>query len=303
MTSAPRDSTAAAQPLHGDAAPAVPGVQRHADADSFLAAAATLLARNPAAQAFIHGICEGWRAIPEEFRGGGYAATFEHYGALGLALRRAAGPLLLEHSSALAAAAFAHDMPEALRDLGAVHGEEAAAEAFARAWGTRFGGTWRTGMRLRHHMLVEAREVAAAPGRMRVATQDDLAWLEPMSLAFAAEVGLPDSTDTILRGLRARVGLGRYRVWEDDGAVAFAAWTPTGAAARIAPVCTRAEARRRGYATTLTAALVRELLDSGRRPLFLFTDVANPTSNAIYRRIGFEPVSDVVRIDFTPAAA
>jgi predicted GNAT family acetyltransferase len=30
----------------------------------------------------------------------------------------------------------------------------------------------------------------------------------------------------------------------------------------------------------------------------LFADLANPVSNAIYQRIGFEPVIDSVRIDF-----
>jgi predicted GNAT family acetyltransferase len=31
----------------------------------------------------------------------------------------------------------------------------------------------------------------------------------------------------------------------------------------------------------------------------LFTDLANPVSNAIYTRIGFEPVADGVRVLFT----
>jgi hypothetical protein len=33
----------------------------------------------------------------------------------------------------------------------------------------------------------------------------------------------------------------------------------------------------------------------------LFTDLANPTSNAIYRRIGYQPVCDAVEIAFEPA--
>jgi len=37
-----------------------------------------------------------------------------------------------------------------------------------------------------------------------------------------------------------------------------------------------------------------------RRFCFLFTDLGNPTSNAIYRRIGYEPVSDVDRYLFDP---
>ena len=35
------------------------------------------------------------------------------------------------------------------------------------------------------------------------------------------------------------------------------------------------------------------LLDGGRRFCFLFTDLANPTSNSIYQRIGYRPVTDV----------
>jgi predicted GNAT family acetyltransferase len=39
--------------------------------------------------------------------------------------------------------------------------------------------------------------------------------------------------------------------------------------------------------------LTQQLLDGGRRFCFLFTDLANPTSNSIYQRIGYRPVSDV----------
>ena len=52
------------------------------------------------------------------------------------------------------------------------------------------------------------------------------------------------------------------------------------------------ELRGRGYATALTAELSQRLLDGrlfegGRRFCFLYTDLANPTSNAIYERIGY----------------
>ena len=56
--------------------------------------------------------------------------------------------------------------------------------------------------------------------------------------------------------------------------------------------------RKRGYATALVAALSRELIDAGRRRLFLTTDVANPTSNAIYARIGYRALSDFYHFDF-----
>lgn len=39
-------------------------------------------------------------------------------------------------------------------------------------------------------------------------------------------------------------------------------------------------------------------LARGRRFCFLFTDLANPTSNAIYRAIGYEPVCDMDQYRF-----
>jgi RimJ/RimL family protein N-acetyltransferase len=84
-------------------------------------------------------------------------------------------------------------------------------------------------------------------------------------------------------------------LWEDAGAVVsmagFGGRTPNGT--RVGPVYTPPELRGRGYASALTAALTQRLLDGGLRFCFLFTDLANPTSNSIYQRIGYEPVSDI----------
>ncbi len=63
------------------------------------------------------------------------------------------------------------------------------------------------------------------------------------------------------------------------------------------------ELRGRGYATALTAELSQRLLDGrlfegGRRFCFLYTDLANPTSNAIYERIGYRRVAESAEIVF-----
>ena len=42
------------------------------------------------------------------------------------------------------------------------------------------------------------------------------------------------------------------------------------------------------------------LLDSGRKFCFLYTNLANPTSDAIYERIGYERIADSAMIRFTP---
>jgi predicted GNAT family acetyltransferase len=68
--------------------------------------------------------------------------------------------------------------------------------------------------------------------------------------------------------------------------------------ARINLVYTPPDLRRRGYATAAVSALTRRLLDSGRRYCCLYTDLANPTSNSVYRRIGYRPVCDIDEYSF-----
>lgn len=65
--------------------------------------------------------------------------------------------------------------------------------------------------------------------------------------------------------------------------------------ARIGPVYTPPDRRGRGYAAGVTARAARAILDAGATPC-LFTDLANPTSNGVYQRIGFEPVLDTVTV-------
>jgi predicted GNAT family acetyltransferase len=77
--------------------------------------------------------------------------------------------------------------------------------------------------------------------------------------------------------------------------------TPNGI--RIGPVYTPPQRRSRGYATSLTAAASADQLGRGRRFVFLFTDLANPTSNKIYQAIGYRPVCDVDMYRFTSGQA
>lgn len=92
---------------------------------------------------------------------------------------------------------------------------------------------------------------------------------------------------------------GGVMLWEDAlpertepvSLAAFGGATPNGI--RIGPVYTPPDRRGRGYASALTAELTASLLAGGRRFCFLFTNLANPTSNSIYQQVGYRPVTDV----------
>jgi predicted GNAT family acetyltransferase len=86
----------------------------------------------------------------------------------------------------------------------------------------------------------------------------------------------------------------------DRRPVSMAMVRPTVAGvARIGPVYTPDADRGHGYGSAVTAAAARTALATGARDVVLFTDLANPVSNSIYRRIGFRPVSDWLAIEFT----
>jgi predicted GNAT family acetyltransferase len=60
----------------------------------------------------------------------------------------------------------------------------------------------------------------------------------------------------------------------------------------VSLVYTPPDQRRKGYATACVAALSQIILDSGKDFCTLFTDLANPTSNDIYIKIGYVPLGD-----------
>jgi predicted GNAT family acetyltransferase len=277
----------------------MPHVVRHTDTAAFLAAAQPVLARSEAAAAAFAAWTRGLSLRPPPGGAPCYLATYAHDGRFGAAMRRPPdGPLVFEDSDPDAAAAFATDLAADVPRLAGVVGALPACEAFARVWRERTGRAHALKFHLRHHRLTEVAPVPPAPGAARVAVTADADWLVETQHAFLRDVGVADSPERIVAALPERIARGEYRIWDDGGPVAFAGWSDAGHdAARIAPVYTVPSARGRGYATALVAALAQALLAAGRRRLFLVTDVANPTSNAIYARIGFRPETDIYHFD------
>ena len=157
--------------------------------------------------------------------------------------------------------------------------------------------------------LDQVAAVPAAPGSARVATPDDLAVITDWTRVFLAEA-LPDEPvdeEGNLKAIRRRLegeGPGAYWIWSCEGQPVSLTGhgNPTGRGIRIGPVYTPPVHRGRGYASSLVAAESQWLLDNGYEFCFLFTDLANPTSNAIYERIGYRQVAEAASYVFgTPA--
>lgn len=97
-----------------------------------------------------------------------------------------------------------------------------------------------------------------------------------------------------------RLSYGGVTLWEVGGAtVSMAGVTrPVAGTVRVGPVYTPRGFRRRGYAGAVTAAVSQAALDDGAGDVVLYTDLANPTSNALYQRLGYRAVEDRVILSF-----
>src|SRR6266568_1267320 len=61
---------------------------------------------------------------------------------------------------------------------------------------------------------------------------------------------------------------------------------PAAGRVRVGPVYTPPWRRGRGFGGAVTAAVSQAALEAAVEEVLLFTDLANPTSNALYRRLG-----------------
>jgi GNAT superfamily N-acetyltransferase len=138
--------------------------------------------------------------------------------------------------------------------------------------------------------------VPGPAGRARVATKADRGLVVDWFAAFNKETFVRSPPDPGAM-VDSRLPWGGIHLWTlDDGTpVSLAARSREAAGmARVAPVYTPPEYRARGYAAVVTASVSQAALDAGVGEVLLFTDLANPISNGVYRRIGYEPVTDRV---------
>jgi GNAT superfamily N-acetyltransferase len=209
-------------------------------------------------------------------------------------------PLLLSSGPDEVAAELADTLAAAGRKLPGVNAGEAAAGRFAAQWRQHTSAATSVHMRTRLYRLDTLAPPRPAPGghvRAVAATDRDL--LVTWFGAFFQEVGTLTEEDPE-RLLDDRSGRGTLMVWEDGGQpVSMAGVTQQLAGmCRVGPVYTPPALRGRGYAGAVTAAVSQAALDVGATEVLLFTDLANPTSNGLYQRLGYRPVEDRVVLSF-----
>lgn len=281
------------------------------DVDAFLAVAGEFLAAREAEHNLLWGITSQVRAVPEQFADDPprFAVVVDDADRVLAASLRT--PPMNQVLSEIDDAAAIDVLVEGLAGdaVPGVVGPAQAARDFADAWASWTGA--RTVLDMAERIFRLQRVVPPdrpATGRWRMAEPRDRQLIADWLTAFGEEAtpGHPRTDEDPLTTADRWIA-GIYRsiyLWEDGGRVVslvgVGGRTPNGI--RIGPVYTPQGERNRGYASALTASASQDQLQRGRRFCFLFTDLANPTSNHIYQQIGYEPVRDVDMYRFEAGA-
>jgi predicted GNAT family acetyltransferase len=265
-----------------------------ADIELFATATESFLLINEAANGLILGITSVLRDEP------GRAETL----AMLYSGDRIVSAALQAHGANLILTKFPEEgllhLASALRARGAdfpgVVGPGEEAERFARLWSEATGRRHVLGMNQMIYQLTRVIPPAHAEGCPRPARMEEIdaiaGWLEDFRAESLPFENSPPGRSRAMA--EKRVAAGEIFVWEQGGKpVSMAGISgPTRNGIRVNAVFTPKIWRRRGLASALVAELSQLMLGRGRKFCCLYADLANPTSNQIYQRLGYKPVCD-----------
>jgi uncharacterized protein len=277
-------------------------VARYPSAEAFLSRAGAFLEEREAEHNLILGICSTL-LDGNPYEGPPYLAIVEDRDRLAAAAIRTPphNLVLSEVDDPRAVELFASDVHEAQAEIPGAMGPVGVVDRFAEAWRLLTGQAVR---RTSSQRILRADDVSVpegVPGRARKAGPEDrdlmVRWIDEFGREALGDLPRQDPEQTVDRRLEGRDEA--FWLWEEAEPVSLAGYggrTPNGT--RIGPVYTPPAHRGRGYAGALVGEVTRLLLDSGLRFCFLFTDLANPTSNRLYVRLGYRPVRDTASYGF-----
>jgi GNAT superfamily N-acetyltransferase len=221
---------------------------------------------------------------------------------VGAAIQTPPYPLVCTGIPAALAEFVAEVIAGARPGIEGVRGVRDTAFVFADAWRAVTGRIGRVSVEERLYRLGALETPDTVTGAARLAANDDsgllVDWVE---LFFGETFGHRRDDDAGARFVDAAETKGdQFLLWVVDGLPVSMAMlrAPAAGVSRIGPVFTPRDRRGNGYGSAVTAAAAQLAHRSGTADVVLFADLANSTSNAIYQRIGFEPVADAVRIEF-----
>jgi ribosomal protein S18 acetylase RimI-like enzyme len=189
---------------------------------------------------------------------------------------------------------------DAIADAGdvlpGVMGDAATAASFAGRWAEQCKSAAFPTQGLRLYELAELKPTGPFEGTLRKAEAADRSLAVLWIQEFYTEVHEPH--EEVERQVDEWLTSGHLWVWENGEAVSIAvSQKPIQGIVRVSHVYTPPENRRRGYAAACVYGISKYCTEAGYRCV-LYTDLGNPTSNAIYRRIGYRAVAEAIHYRF-----
>ena len=182
-------------------------------------------------------------------------------------------------------------------DFPGVLGPRKIAREFSDIWKSQKGDNWETVFEHLVFQLNKVEDIPISNGKLRKANESDFTIVAKWFREFIVEATHDDPSNSE-KLARNKLDDGLIYLWEDGEIVSIAAVArPTTNGITVNYVYTPKEYRGKGYASSIVARM-SELMLERYKFCALFTDLANPTSNKIYKAIGYIPVQEFTQIKF-----
>jgi predicted GNAT family acetyltransferase len=176
--------------------------------------------------------------------------------------------------------------------LPTVSGLPTETKAFVEKWHTVTQQSYHLERQLRIHCLTQVNPMNKSSGSLRLATLKDRPLLLEWCQAFLEESS-PNSPENVEHLVDFHLTQNSIYIWQDSTPVSIVCGSGNMATGgNITLVYTPPQYRQKGYASSCVATLTQRLLNQDYPYCYLFTDLANPTSNHIYHQIGYQPICD-----------
>lgn len=204
--------------------------------------------------------------------------------------------LIMSNATEEVACQFADQLSKKKLKLPGVQGPVPAVDAFAESWNSSSKNRKELSANMRLFELQKVIPPRKPTGFFRLASASDenllLQWLQE----FHDEAVPHDpkrSESEMRQDIQEGISKEQFFLWEDNGnpVCLVGSRRETETEKWVAPVYTPKNLRGKGYATALVAEVSAQFVKAGKRGM-LFTDLANPTSNSIYQKVGYNPVAD-----------
>jgi uncharacterized protein len=202
----------------------------------------------------------------------------------------------LEHAHPSHMKTFVQFLFDGKYDVPGVIGNRKSVQGFLKEWEDLTKQSAELQMEQGIHQLDRLKPIPEQPGELVLADSSHQGFLEEWIKQYGVEIGEPSVGDRVSELTTELIENRRLHLWVVDGIpVSMASQArSTKNGATINAVYTPNEFKRKGYASQVVWHLTKKLLGQGYTFCSLYTDLANPTSNSIYKKIGYERISDSV---------